>query len=262
MRRDRLALRLAGMALLALLLAACASGGGGGGVQSDRKNQNRDAASANTQLGQSYMKQGKYELALEKLQRALQIDPGFVDAHTVIAVLYENIGELKEAEQHYRKASQLKPKGGAEANNYGAFLCKLKRVDEAEQYFQRAMADPFYKTPDVALVNAGTCFAGSGKYDAAERNLRLALERHPDNADALFQMASVQHAKGQGLKARAFMQRLDSTGVSRPDALLLGREIELKLGDAAGATDYTRRLLQEFPQSQQAKSLSANRDSN
>lgn len=259
MRHDRATRLGIGFALVALLLTACTSGGGSS-VKSDRKNQSREAASANTQLGQSYMKQGKYELALEKLQRALQLDASFVDAHTVIAVLYENIGQSKEAEQHYRKASQLKPKGGAEANNYGAFLCKLKRPDEAESYFQRAMADPFYKTPDVALVNAGTCFAGSGKYDAAERNLRLALERQPNNADALFQMASVQYSKGQYLKARAFMQRLDSTGISRADALLLGHDNEKKLGDAAGARDYARRLLQEFPQSPQSKSLNAPRE--
>lgn len=243
--------------LFALLaMAGCATGGGGSsGVRSDSRDQAREAASANTQLGQSYMKQGKYEVALEKLQRALALDPDFVDAHTVIAVLYENIGDSNQAEQHYRRASQLKPKGGDEANNYGTFLCKLQRTDEAEKYFQIALVDPFYKTPDVALINAGTCFAGAGKYDAAERTLRTALERHPDSADALFQMASVQYARGQNLKARAFMQRLDATGAIGPDALLLGRNIEAKLSDATASAEFTRRLMHDYPKSPQAKSL-------
>ena len=241
--------------LLVLLAVAGCSTGGSTGVRTDSRDQARDAASANTQLGQSYMKQGKYEVALEKLQRALALDPDFVNAHTVIAVLYENIGDSKQAEQHYRRASQLKPKGGDEANNYGTFLCKLQRTDEAEKYFQIALADPFYQTPDVALINAGTCFAGAGKYDAAERTLRTALERHPDSANALYQMANVQYAKGQNLKARAFMQRLDATGSIGPDALLLGRNIEAKLNDAAAATEYTRRLFRDYPKSPQAKSL-------
>ena len=241
--------------LVVLLAVASCSTGGISGVRSDSRDQAREAASANTQLGQSYMKQGKYEVALQKLQRALVLDPDFVDAHTVIAVLYENIGDSKQAEQHYRRASQLKPKGGDEANNYGTFLCKLQRNDEAEKYFQIALADPFYQTPDVALVNAGTCFAGAGKYDAAERTLRTALERHPDSANALYQMANVQYAKGQNLKARAFMQRLDATGSIGPDALLLGRNIEAKLNDAAAAAEYTRRLLRDYPKSPQAKSL-------
>lgn len=238
-----------------LAMAGCSTGGSTSGVRSDSRDQTREAASANTQLGQSYMKQGKYEVALQKLQRALALDAGFVDAHTVIAVLYENIGDSKQAEEHYRRASQLKPKGGDEANNYGTFLCKLGRPDEAEKYFQIALADPFYQTPDIALVNAGTCFAGSGKYDAAERALRTALERHPDNVDALFQMANVQYGKGQYLQARAFMQRLDSTGAIGPDALLLGRNIEAKLNNAKGAGDFSRRLLRDFPKSPQANSL-------
>ena len=243
--------------MLALLSAAgCStSGSSGSGVRSDSREQARDAASANTQLGQSYMKQGKYEVALQKLQRALALDANFVDAHTVIAVLYENIGDSKQAEHHYRRASQLKPKGGDEANNYGTFLCKLQRPDEAEKYFQIARADPFYQTPDIALVNAGTCFAGSGKYDAAERTLRTALERRSDNADALFQMANVQYGKGQYLQARAFMQRLDATGAIGPDALLLGRNIEAKLDNAHGAAEFSRRLIRDFPKSPQAKSL-------
>ncbi len=242
--------------LVLLAMAGCSTGGGGvTGVRSDSRDQAREAASANTQLGQSYMKQGKYEVALQKLQRALALDPDFVDAHTVIAVLYENIGDSKQAEQNYKRASQLKPKGGDEANNYGTFLCKLRRPDEAEKYFQIALADPFYQTPDIALVNAGTCFAGSGKYDAAERMLRTALERRPDNADALFQMANVQYGKGQFLQARAFMQRLDATGAIGPDALLLGRNIESKLNNAQGAAEYSRRLLRDYPKSPQANSL-------
>ncbi|MFZ2235461.1 MAG: type IV pilus biogenesis/stability protein PilW [Dokdonella sp.] len=241
--------------LLVLAVAGCSTGGSSNGVRSNSRDQAREAASANTQLGQSYMKQGKYEVALQKLQRALALDPDFVDAHTVIAVLYENIGDSKQAEQHYRRASQLKPKGGDEANNYGTFLCKLQRPEEAEKYFQIALADPFYQTPDIALVNAGTCFAGSGKYDAAERTLRTALERRPDNADALFQMANVQYGKGEFLLARAFMQRLDATGAIGPDALLLGRNIEAKLNNAQGAADFARRLLRDFPKSPQANSL-------
>lgn len=244
--------------LLTIAVALAGSGcatGQTGKPRNERQTQQREAASANTQLGQSYLQRGQYEMALEKLQRALQLDPGFVDAHTVIAVLYETIGDTRQAEQHYKRASHLKPRGGAEANNYGAFLCKLNRADDAESYFQRALADPFYQTPEVALINAGTCFAASRKYDAAERHLRMALERRPDNVDALFQMAAVQYQKGDFLKARAFMQRLDSVGASRPEALLLGRSIELKLGNPVGAGEYAHRLQQEHPKSQEARSL-------
>jgi type IV pilus assembly protein PilF len=172
-------------------------------------------------------------------------------------VLYERIGDVKQAEEHYRRAAQLKPKGGNELNNYGAFLCKIGRYDESTEYFERAVADPFYNTPDVALTNEGTCLLKGGKNDAAEAALRKALDRSPNNSEALFQLASVLYQKGDFFKARAFMQRFEAVGQARPESLMLGRNIELRLGNGSAASDYTRRLLQSFPESQQARELSA-----
>src|SRR4029079_7880649 len=117
------------------------------------------------------------------------------------------IGDVKQAETYYRKAAQLKPKGGSELNNYGTFLCKVGRYDEAQGYFDRAIADPFYKTPEVALVNSGSCLLKAGKLDAADKRLRAALDHAPNDSEALFQLASVLYEKGDYFKARAFMQR-------------------------------------------------------
>lgn len=235
------------------LLAGCGSGSNIKG--DDPATQREEAARVNTELGQKYMQQGKLELALEKLERALTVDPSYVNAHTVIAVLYENIKDSAKAEEHYRRAAELKPKGGSELNNYGTFLCKLGRYDESQAYFDRAMTDPFYKTPAVALTNAGTCLLKAGKRDAAEASLRKALELQPDESEALVQLASVLYEKGEFFKARAFMQRFEATSQPRPDALMLGRNIELRLGNGRGAGDYTRKLMQDFPESEQARSL-------
>lgn len=243
-------------ALLALVLGACGNPAGmatrkGPGVSTERQ----DAARVNTDLGQQYLRQGRLELALEKLQRALEFDPAYVDAHTVIAVLYEQIGDLPQAEQHYRRAAQLKPKGGAELNNYGAFLCKTRRFAEAQEHFNRALADPFYQTPAVAMTNFGSCLLKAGQNEEAERMLREALARSPDNAEALLLLADVSYRKGEFFNARGFLQRFEALAAPQPESLMLGRNIEIKLGDARGAREYTRRLLEAFPQSPEAESL-------
>ena len=247
----------------ALVLAACqTTGGGGANLRKDSAASEKiEAARVHTELGQKYMQQGKLEIALDNLNKALAYDSDYVNAHTVIAVLYERIGDPKQAEEHYRRAAQIKSKGGNELNNYGAFLCKVGRYDEAAGYFDRAVADPFYKTPEVALTNAGTCLLKGGKRDQAEVVLRKALDRSPDNPEALFQLASALYEKGEYFKARAFMQRFESVGQARPESLMLGRNIELRLGNGNGASDYTRRLLQSFPESQQARALNAQNQS-
>lgn len=248
--------------LLLVLLAGCATtgGAGGGGSQasvSNPESPKAKAAALYTDLGQKYMAQGKLEIALENLNKALAVDARYTDAHTVIALLYEKIGNNAKAEEHYKRAAQLKPKSGNENNNYGAFLCKLGRYAEASHHFERAIADPFYQTPVVALTNAGTCAIKGGKYDAAERDLRGALEHGPGNAEALFQMATVLYYKEDFFRARAFFQRYEAVGQISAESLLLGRNIELRLGNATAAQEYTRRLRQSYPDSQQARALDA-----
>lgn len=254
MRLERISIAF----LVMSLLAACGSSGGvrstaEGGT--DPENPATKAAALYTDLGQKYLAQGKFESSLENLKKALAADPNYADARTVIGLLYEQIGDNAQAELNYRKAAQLMPKSGNENNNYGAFLCKIGRYDEAAKYFQIAVADPFYQTPAAALTNAGTCAIKGGHYDLAERDLRTALDYTPDNSEALFQMATVLYLKEDFFRARAFFQRYESVGRQSADALLLGRNIELRLGNAKAATEYTRRLRAQFPDSEQSRSL-------
>jgi len=246
---------------LAALVAACTNGGSGNVKPETKEAEKTEAARVHTELGQKYMQQGNLKVALEDLNKALAYDPDYTDAHTVLGLLYERIGDAKQAEDHYRRASQLRPKGGPELNNYGTFLCKVGRYDESTQYFERAMADPFYNTPEVAMTNEGTCLLKGGKKDEAETVLRKALERSPNNPEALFQLASALYEKGDYFKARAFVQRFEAVGQPRPESLMLGRNIELRLGNGSAASEYTRRLLQSFPESQQARALNAQNQS-
>jgi type IV pilus assembly protein PilF len=259
MRLERAPMLLV-LALMALV-AACTNTGGGNVKQESKEAEKTEAARIHTELGQKYMQQGNLKVALEDLEKALSYDADYVDAHTVLGLLYERIGDSKQAEDHYRRAAQLRPKGGNEQNNYGTFLCKIGRYDESKEYFERAVADPFYNTPEVALTNEGTCLLKGGKANDAEVVLRQALDRSPNNAEALFQLASVLYEKADYFKARAFMQRFESVGQPRPESLMLGRNIELRLGNGSAASDYTRRLLQSFPESQQARALNAQNQS-
>lgn len=239
-----------------LSLAACSDGSIGGVRKENASSQRQDAARTRTDLGQKYMQQGKLEIALENLKKALEYDSGYVDAHTVIAVLYETINDQAKAGEHYRRATELKPKGGSEANNYGWYLCRQGRHADSQTYFTRALADPFYQTPWLALGNSGTCFLKAGNSDEAEKRLRAAIAANPQDAEALVQLASLLYEKAEYFNARGFIQRYESLSpAARPDVLMLARNIELRLGNATAAGQYTQKLLQGFPDSEQARAL-------
>ena len=248
------------LAAFCVLLTACQSNAGGVRVGDSKAEKRQDAAQIRVELGQRYMQQGKLELALENLQKALQYDDNYVDAHTVIAVLYERIGNVEEAGKHYKRAVELAPKSGDTNNNYGQFLCAEGQYDEAQKYYAQAMRDPFYKTPAVLYANAGVCLVDHGgglRLDDAQLDFRRALEVDPHNALALYYMAKLLYLKNDFFHARAFIQRFDALGHPDPAALLLARNIEVKLGHADAARSYADRLRKDFPDSEQTHSLDA-----
>lgn len=241
--------------LATVALAGCATSSQRDSPRTSAAGRKASAAEINVSLGQSYMRQGKLEIAKEKLDRALALDPKLPDAHTVMAVLYEQINDPASAAKHYQRASELAPKTGVVNNNYGAFLCKRGQYEAADKLFARALQDPFYDTPAVALTNRGTCAQKWKKPALAEESFRKALQITPNQPDALLALADILYRKGDFFRARAFVQRHDAGGRAGPDALLLAMQIEEALGDRRAATDYQKRLLQQYPESEQAQNL-------
>ncbi len=209
--------------------------------QTDRESR-RQNSNILVELGQRYYARGEYEIALEKLTSALNIDPTSASAHTVIAILYETIGDTGAAANHYRQSLRYGGKQGDILNNYGSWLCRQRNYDEADSYFRQALADPFYKTPESALANAGTCAIAAGRMQQAEEYLSQVLQRFPDDVQALLGMASVAYSKEEYLRARAFLQRAEAHGELDRAALELAVRIEERLGDAGAAAAYRARL--------------------
>lgn len=246
------------LALALLGLIGCGGIGGGApgsGLGMRTSDKNRDAARIQVQLAQEYLKSGRLDVARDRLKRALEFDPYSAEAHTVSGFLHETINDGTRAELHYRRALELQPRDGGMANNYANFLCRQGRYAESEPVFRRAISDPFYKTPEVAMANAGICAKSAGNLDQAEAYLREALARRADYGPALLPMAWVLFERGEHLRARAFMQRYEAHQTPSAEGLLLGVRIEQALGDAASAEDYRRRLLNAYPRSAEALSL-------
>ncbi|WP_114241054.1 type IV pilus biogenesis/stability protein PilW [Dyella sp. C9] len=225
--------------------------------RTSKAEQKEDGARIHTQLAQQYMANGDLQDALVKLNKALQFDPNYVPAHTVMAVLYERINDAPNAELHYRKAAELAPTKGETNNNLGAFLCKEGKTTEAMPYFQKAVADPFYQSPSRAWTNAGICLTRTRDLAGAEVDFRKAVEIDPQNGEALYQLANVLYLQNDAFRARAFIQRFDALGQPTAPALKLGHDIESRLGNRDAALNYSRRLQSQFPDSEQARALDA-----
>ncbi len=213
------------------------------------------AAEYNTRLGVGYMQQGRRDLALAKLEKALEQEDDYAPAHSAIAVLYESMDEITLAREHYREALDIEPDNPNAQNNYGAFLCRHGEYREAEKYFLSAARNPRYATPEWAWTNAGICVEKIPDLASAELYYRQALDRNPRFADALLQMAELSYQQKKYLSARGFLQRYSEFGQASADSLYAGFLIETAMHDNAAAARYAAKLRRDFPTAPQTQKL-------
>ena len=215
----------------------------------------KQAAVLNVQLAIGYIERDQLGIAQEKLNKAIEQDPENIDAYTTMAYLKRKVNEMDQAEEFYLKALEIKPNDPNIHNNYGGFLCQMGRYDEALDEIRRAYEDPFYETPYLAFTNAGTCLLDKGNYKQAETMLRKALREQPKFAGALLSMAEIGVKTKKYLMARAYIQRYHAVAKPTAESLWIQVQSEKALGAEEHYLKYARRLLKDFPDSEQAGML-------
>lgn len=240
---------------LTLTLQACVTTDEQGAMLQQQGPDLKHASALNTQLGFDYLRRGRLELALEKLNRAVEQDSRNGDAYLGLALVQDQRGDAGEAERNYRKAIALKRDDPVIQNNFAIFLCRSGKRAEAERYFLQAAANIDYRSPEAAYTNAGVCALQSGDSAGAEAMLRRALEVNPRHGEALVQMARLSMQNQDYLRARAFIQRYELLGQSTPTVLLMAAQTEHALGDRVAADRYARQLRQKYPDAPEVNQL-------
>lgn len=220
------------------------------------RTKNEELASMRVQLGQEYLQQGAYEVAMREIDKALELNGRSAEAHHAKALLHQRLGQDDRAEASYKRALALAPGDPRLNNNYGIFLCERGHYAAAENHFDCAIDNPFYTSPETAYLNAGSCSATAGHYDAAERYLLTALQLAPTSSRALLLLAEAKYMRGQFEPARAYLDRYLERSSHSPHSLALGIGIEEELGDLDRLASYRLLLQGKFPDSPEAQRLS------
>jgi type IV pilus assembly protein PilF len=216
----------------------------------------KQASQDNVTLAIKYLQKGNSDVAMQKIQKAIQQDPGNGAAYMGEALIYSTTGDAARADDAYHIALRKSPDDPEIQNNYAVFLCQHNKAAESEKYFLQAAANPLYSTPDVAYTNAGVCAGMVPDLAAAEKYFRRAVDINPNFPEPLYQLAQLGYKLKNYLQARAFIERFNSvTPQQRPEALLLAVQIERALGNQQGAADYAKQLIKLFPTSPQAQQL-------
>jgi type IV pilus assembly protein PilF len=239
--------------LSACLLAGCVTSDG----SKPRKQEDptEAAAKTNIQLGIAYLQQGNYSVAREKLERSLKQNPKDADVHTGLGLLYDRTGEPKLADKHYREALRLAPDNPDVSNNYAIYLCKSGRVDEGVERFSAVANNKYYRTPEVALTNAGVCLRGAKRPDDAAQSFLRAIKARPDYSEATVQLATLHVERGQLAEARKVVDTYLGAFRPKADVLFTAINVARAAKDRMSEEKFSRTLRLEFPDSAQARAL-------
>jgi hypothetical protein len=108
-------------------------------------------------LANAYYREGRLIESLEENQKALKIFEGYVEKiknnqalpfylgfikgiHFEMAHIFDALGDLPSAVDHFQKALELDPQDAALHNNLAVVLLKGNRLNEARQHFEEAVA--------------------------------------------------------------------------------------------------------------------------
>ncbi|MFT5573280.1 MAG: type IV pilus assembly protein PilF [Cryomorphaceae bacterium] len=241
------------LALIALMfITACASSGN----SRDRSNTQlvSDNAMIHAQLAKGYLQQKQYAVAKEELEIALRMDPNHSDANYILGLLMMELEQYEDAEKYLRKAVRSDKSNSPAAHDLGTFLCQRGDLDAAVDYFEIAVANPFFDNAELSYMRAGECLARAGN-DKAEVYLKKAIVLNPRMRPALYRMAVLKHNARSYLSARAYIERYFAITKPQPASLLLAYKIESKLKANDVAARYRLELLEQFPGSSEASGL-------
>lgn len=188
-------------------------------------------AKARTDLGIAYLRDGRYEIALEEGQKAISHKSDHAPAHNLLALVHMALGQNEQADASFRRAIGLAPGNPEIANNYGWFLCQTGKVKESFTYFNQVLRNPLYRTPAKALHNMGVCALINKDDVAGESYLFRALKMDPNNLRAYFLLAEIEYRRGQYQEGREWLKKLHGKMEPSAETIWLSLRIDRKLGD-------------------------------
>ncbi len=210
-------------------------------------------ANLRAELAAGYYERGQMDVALQELAEAVKLDPTNPKIYNVYGLVYATLGQDTDAARNFRKALELAPNDSEFRQNWGWYLCTHAQARESIPEFERAVSNPLYKTPEIALINAGRCAGSLGESKQAEAFFRRALVVSPNNPEASLSLAQLTYKEGRLPEARALMKPVMQQTNPQPEALALGACIERKMGDRSAEASYISQLRNRYPDSAEAK---------
>ncbi len=124
----------------------------------------RERAMRRLSLATAYYEQNQNTFALQEVRLALQIDPKFAQAYSLLGLIHQRDKAPQLAQQSFEQAlhwGSMAPARAAELaeiqHNYGWFLCEQNQFTQAQTQFDQALSQPNYRYADKTTKAVALC---------------------------------------------------------------------------------------------------------
>lgn len=202
-------------------------------------------------LGMAYLDQNDRDSSRRNFERALEIDSGSHEAHNGMGLLYQLNGEMTLSEQSFQRSLREKRDFTQARVNYGVFLYRQQRFQEAYDNFEMAAKDLRYGRRALVLAYVGQA---AQKLDNSTR-AKSAFE-HSVNIDdqlplPIIELAEISFDEQDYAAAKRYLDQYSQIAKASPKSLWLGIRIERIFGNKDKESSYALALRNLHPYSKE-----------
>jgi tetratricopeptide (TPR) repeat protein len=200
-RADRCALRTAGAVLaLAALLQGCATQPHAGGAQSGpavhRPGVMTAEQKADFEAAMQLVQKQEYDKAAPLLDKVVQADPDNAIPAIDLALVYEKLGNMKQAEDSLAQALKADPANPVAANEYALLYRRTGRFAEARALYEKTLE----KYPHFVMMHknlAVLCDLYLKDYACALEHYTVYSAANPEDQKAKMWIADLRQRSGK-----------------------------------------------------------------
>lgn len=161
-------------------------------------------------------------------------------------------GDCKKAVEQAKKAAEIAPELVMAYQEMGMCQTSLGKIDDAQKSFETAIEkDPKFL---YAYLNLARVLARKRKWQEATNTLAEASKQHPQRGEPYFEMAKLQLATNDPLRAEATAKMALARDCSRiPEIAFFMASLYMKNGDKAKAITTLQEFAQKNPDTPQAE---------
>ncbi len=178
--------------------------------------------------GLDMLARGDAHGAEQQFKQALEIAPGFTEAHFQLALIYAGRGYGAQAMRQFEQVATHHPDHPWGLNRLALALTGAGDFDAAVRVLRHALSQ--FPDHPALLTNLGVAYLGKNMPELAEVAFRRASRLHPEALEPILNRAELLAARGESARAAAMLESALERMTDNPEFFL---RVKRRIGELA-----------------------------